>query len=68
MFSELQVVRLKKSQSGLDAGARGVIHMAYESPRVGYLVEFVDASGRTLALLTLYEDDLEPQRLLRSGT
>jgi hypothetical protein len=60
MFSELQVVRLKKSQSGLDAGARGVILMACEWPRVAYEVEFLDESGRTLALLALYEDDLEP--------
>jgi hypothetical protein len=33
--------------------------MVYESPRVGYEVEFLDESGRTLALLTLYDDDLE---------
>jgi hypothetical protein len=60
VFSEFEVVSLKKDQLGLKAGARGTILMVYESPRVGYEVEFLDAAGRTLALVTLYDDDLEP--------
>jgi hypothetical protein len=59
MFSEFEVVRLKRDQSGLKAGAKGTILMVYEFPRVGYDVEFLDESGHTLALLTLYDEDLE---------
>jgi len=45
MFSEYEVVRLKRSQSGLAAGAVGTILMVYQYPRIGYEIEFVDKSG-----------------------
>ena len=60
MFSEYEVVRLKSDKEGLKAGAEGTIVMAYEYPRIGYQVEFMNESGHTLAVLTLYDDDLEP--------
>jgi hypothetical protein len=59
MFNEFEVVRLKRDQPGIKAGANGTVLMVYESPRVGYEVEFLDESGHTLALLSLYDDDLE---------
>jgi Domain of unknown function (DUF4926) len=60
MFAEFEVVGLKKSQSGVEAGATGTILMVYQSPRIGYEVKFLDKSRHTVALLTLYDDDLEP--------
>ena len=66
MFEEYQVVRLSADipEEGLSAGARGTVLMVHpqrpESPRE-YEVEFVDERGATLALLTLPEDQLEPE-------
>ncbi len=66
MFAEYQVVRLSRDipEEGLKAGARGAVVMVYpqrpESPRE-YEVEFTDEDGGTLALLTLPEDQLEPE-------
>lgn len=65
MFAEYQVVRLSRDlpAEGLKAGARGAVLMVHprrpDSPRE-YEVEFVDEEGATLALLTLAEDQLEP--------
>ncbi len=60
MFSEYDVVKLKRPLSGLEAGAVGAILMVYDSVPPGYEVEFTDQDGVTLALLTLRDDDLEP--------
>ena len=60
MFSEFEVVKLKRPLSGLEAGAGGTILMVYDSVPPGYTVEFADQDGVTLALLTLRDDDLEP--------
>jgi hypothetical protein len=65
LFEEYQVVRLSRAipEEGLSAGARGTVLMVHpqrpESPRE-YEVEFMDEEGATLALLTLAEDQLEP--------
>jgi len=59
MFSEYQVVRLKRTMHAVPAGAIGAIVMAYDSVPPGYEVEFTDRDGRTIALLTLQEEDLE---------
>ena len=62
MFQELEVVRLKRDQpsSGLAVGAVGTVVMVYdEADPPEYEVEFVDNDGRTLALLTLSEEELE---------
>lgn len=65
MFEEYQVVRLSRDvpAEGLSAGLRGTVLMVYpqrpESSRE-YEVEFVDEAGETLALLTLAEEQLEP--------
>jgi hypothetical protein len=60
MFTEYEVVRLKRSKSGLPAGTRGTVVMVHEALPPAYEVEFVDRTGRTLALLTLTDADLEP--------
>jgi len=65
LFAEYEVVRLSRDipEEGLKAGARGAVLMVHplrhDAPRE-YEVEFVDEEGATLALLTLAEDQLEP--------
>ena len=60
MFSEYEVVNLKRPQSGLSAGAIGAIVMVYDSVPLAYEAEFTDPRGMTVAVLTLRDDDLEP--------
>jgi hypothetical protein len=54
---------------GLEAGDVGTVVLVY--PKGGYMVEFVDHEGNTLALLDLAEEEVEPLRgpaLLRAKT
>jgi hypothetical protein len=60
MFSEFDVVKLKHPLPGLEAGTIGTVVMAYNSIPRGYEVEFADAEGITIALLTLHDQDLMP--------
>lgn len=57
---EYDVVRLRHPlpEHQLEAGALGAIVMVYTDPP-GYEVEFTDADGITLALVTLYDADVE---------
>lgn len=57
---EYDVVRLLRPlpEHRLPAGAIGAIVMVYPSP-LAYEVEFADAQGVTIALVTLSEEDLE---------
>jgi hypothetical protein len=64
-FSEYEIVRLRRFQSGLDAGRIGAIVMVYDSLPPAYEVGFTDPDGVTVALLTLRSDDLEPATLQR---
>jgi len=63
MFQEYQVIRLKKNlpEYHLTSGVRGTILLVYEEklnlPRA-YEVEFVDNQGKTLAQITVFEDDI----------
>jgi len=60
-FSEYDVVRLVHpiAEHGLKEGARGAILMVFADKQpAAYEVEFLDADGATLALLTLSEDAL----------
>lgn len=61
MFKEYELVKLTKDIPSvrLKAGARGTIVMVYPDYPGVYEVEFLDPDGRTLALLTLQEEDLE---------
>lgn len=63
MFQDYDVVRLKHDMpsAGVTTRMIGAIVMVYpgaEPP--AYEVEFVDEGGKTVALLTLNEDQLEP--------
>lgn len=59
-FREYDVVRLRTAlpSHGLQEGAIGAIVMVYRDPP-GYEVEFVDAAGMTVALVTLRDSELE---------
>ena len=59
MFSEYELVRLQKTQAGVDAGTVGTVVMVYASDPPGYEVEFADSNGVTTALLTLFDGDLD---------
>ena len=74
MLRENDIVRLKHKvpannpaawpgipSTDLTAGAVGTIVMVYKTDSTSseYEVEFVDKDGRTLALLSLKEDDIE---------
>jgi hypothetical protein len=60
-IQELDLVALSRDypERGLVAGDVGAVVHIY-SPGRAYEVEFVAADGRTLALMTLKPDDLEP--------
>jgi len=58
VFDEYQMVRLKRRTGGLVEGTLGTVVTVYTDPCPGYEVEFCDNDGSTLALLTLYDDDL----------
>jgi hypothetical protein len=58
VFDEYEMVRLKRPTGGLVEGTLGTVVTVYTDPWPGYEVEFCDKDGFTLALLTLYDDDL----------
>jgi len=64
MFQEYDVVRLKKLKSSLDVSVsdKGTILMVFDEPNLprAYEVEFVDKEGRTIALATVFDDEIEP--------
>jgi len=57
---DLVVLRRDKEEWGLEAGDVGTVVLVY--PLGGYMVEFVDHEGNTLALLDLAEEEVEPLR------
>ncbi|WP_105316647.1 DUF4926 domain-containing protein [Thermus tenuipuniceus] len=61
MIREHDPVVLKRGprEAGLEAGDVGTVVLVY--PKGGYMVEFVDHEGNTLALLDL-EDEVLPLR------
>jgi hypothetical protein len=61
MFEEYEVVKLRRDMPSvnLKAGDRGAIVMVYVDPSQAYEVEFTDKEGKTIALLTLKEEDIE---------
>lgn len=68
-FAELEVVRLKEEHAVyapamvnlLDAGAVGTIVHVHQplDPKPAYEVEFTDDAGKTIAVLTLRDDEIE---------
>ena len=61
MFDELDTVVLKHDmkERGLKRGDLGTVVHAYKDKRA-MEIEFVDASGKTVALLILKPDDVRP--------
>ena len=55
----LDVVRLRKDFAGMPPGTLGTIVLEYDG--VLYEVEFVDADGRTLAVITTPADESIPK-------
>lgn len=55
MHKELDTVQTLQAlpESGLAAGAVGVVLVVFKSPQLAYLVEFADSDGQTLAMPTL---------------
>jgi len=60
---DLVVLKRDKKEWGLEAGAVGTVVMVY--PKGGYLVEFLDDSGNTVALLDLSDEEVEPVKRKR---
>jgi hypothetical protein len=56
---ELVSLRRDVARHGLKAGDVGMVIDSYEGGK-GYIVEFGDAEGNTLAVLTLNSEDVEP--------
>ncbi|RDI94541.1 DUF4926 domain-containing protein [Meiothermus sp. QL-1] len=52
------VLRRDKEEWDLEAGDVGTVVLVY--PHGGYMVEFVDHEGNTLALLDLAEEEVAP--------
>lgn len=61
MLREYDLVRLKQDRPSehLTIHDIGTVVMLYQVPDIAYEVEFTDADGGTLALLTLREEDIE---------
>ncbi|MDU4128448.1 DUF4926 domain-containing protein [Pantoea sp.] len=60
MLKEYDVVKSTKVLSdSIVVGCKGAVVMVYTEPTLGYEVEFVDADGETLDVLTVYPDDIE---------
>lgn len=61
MIKELDVVRLTKDlpEKHLLRGMEGTVHQVYDAASPVYLIEFSDAAGVTLAILTLPADAVE---------
>ena len=65
MFEDLDVVKslVAVPAEGVDAAVRagqvGTVVSVFEAPREGYLVEFSDDDGQTLAMPTMLPEELE---------
>jgi hypothetical protein len=60
MFTDYQRVRLKRSVWLVASGTEGTVLMIYDSPPpTGYEVEFFNAEGKTVAVLTVLGEALE---------
>lgn len=62
--AELDVVILAEDlpKEGLSKGMIGTIVMVFETPTLGYLVEFCDEEGRAIAMPTLLPAQLTDYR------
>ncbi|WP_244283284.1 DUF4926 domain-containing protein [Leptospira neocaledonica] len=53
------MVKLKRNIGSMPAGSVGTIVFVHHDPRVAYIMEFLDADGNTLDLITVEEADVE---------
>ncbi len=61
MLKEYDVVCAKYELSAtVPKGARGVILYVYGQPSLAYEVEFLDAVGKTLGVLTVRDEAIKP--------
>lgn len=66
IHSELEVVKSTRNLSEkVSCDCIGTIVMVHTSPRVAYEVEFVDAQGNTLEILTVEEKDIVASNMRR---
>ena len=66
---DLVVLKRDRKEAGLEKGDVGTVVLVY--PGGGYIVEFVDHEGNTLAVLDLAEEEIAPLKgpaLLRAKT
>ena len=60
MFKEYYVIRAThKLSEVVDKGSIGTILMVFDNPSLAYEVEFVNADGETLELLTVESTEIE---------
>jgi len=64
MFEEYQVVKLRRNlpEFNLPEGVLGTILLVYDpKPNLSqaYEVEFVDSQGKTLAQITVFQEDID---------
>ena len=57
---DLVVLAEDRPDEGLAAGSIGTIVHVFHQPDLAYEVEFTNADGSTLAMLTLRPDELHP--------
>lgn len=58
MFQEYDVVLAKRLLDNVPVGTLGTVLIVYEEGKA-YEVEFIDAEGATLNILTVGEEDIE---------
>lgn len=60
-LKDLDMVALKTARpnDGLAAGTRGTIVLVHTTPHTAYEVEFCDASGAMIALVSVLADEVE---------
>jgi hypothetical protein len=60
MRKEYEVVRLRRSLSGIPAGTRGTVLVVSEDPKASMTVEFQFSQPEDSQIIDVHEDDLEP--------
>jgi len=64
MIKEYDVVKAKRDLSEcILKGCKGAVLMVFEEPSLAYEIEFVDAEGDTIDIITAYPNDIEDEKL-----
>ena len=60
MIKEYDIVKAKRDLSeSILKGCKGAVLMVFEEPNLAYEVEFINADGETLDIVTAYPNDIE---------